>query len=117
VIKRRSGTALSIGNPNYANYHPELLTFEFVECEFEYGIYVFRTFQAIMNIKRCVMQSVSLETGGVVQVMEIRRSKIGSMRTIDGSHVDGLSLYNSKIGSILNDSGGDSQCFRTIGFY
>lgn len=114
VIQNRFGE-LSLGNPLVPGYHPDLLTFNFIDCDFE-GIVIQNTTQAVMNFNRCTVDGVVLTTGGVVQSMEIRRSRIGELRTIDGSHCDGLSIIKSKIELIVNDSGGDSHCFRFIGF-
>lgn len=116
VIKRRSGYALEIGQLYAPAVHPELLTFEFVECEFEEGIYVQNTFQAIMNIRKCVMRTVTLQTGGVVQMMEIRRSRIEQLMTIESSRCNDLTLIGSKITHVINDNGGDAQCFKFIHF-
>ena len=114
VIQNRFG-GLSVGDPLVPGYHPDLLTFNFIDCDFE-GIVIQNTTQAVMNFNRCTVDGVVLTTGGVVQSMEIRRSRIGELRTIDGSHCDGLSIIKSKIELIVNDSGGDSNCCRFIGF-
>jgi hypothetical protein len=114
VIERRSG-GISIGNPLIPGYHPDLLTFNFVDCDFD-GITISNSFQAIVNLDKCTLENLTLTTAGVVQSMEIKRSTIGELRTIDGSHCDGLSVIKSKISLIVNDSGGDANCFRFIGF-
>ncbi|HMJ70653.1 MAG TPA: hypothetical protein VK508_17240 [Cyclobacteriaceae bacterium] len=106
VIKRRSGHTLQIGQPYAPPVHPELLHFEFVECEFEGGIIVQNTFQAILNIRRCVMQSVRFENNGVVQMMEIKRSKIEQLLTMEGGRVSDLTLTGTKIQTVTNDLGG-----------
>lgn len=106
VIKRRSGTALEIGQLYAPAVHPELLHFEFVECEFTHGIYVQNTFQALLNMRRCIMPTFMLQTSGVVQYVEIKRSKINELKTIDGGRVSGLTLTKSKILHIQHDLGG-----------
>jgi hypothetical protein len=116
VIKRRSGYGLEIGQLYAPAVHPELLTFEFVECEFEEGIFVQNTFQAVMNIRRCIMRTVTLQAGGVVQMMQIKRSKIQQLMTMESSRCNDLTLIGTKIPEIINDNGGDSQCFRFMHF-
>ena len=115
VIKHRFATALTIGNPNVAGYHPDLLTFKFVDCEFS-SLVVTNTGQAVLTLQRCTIQTVSLETMGIVQVMEIKRSTINELRTIDGSRCNGLTVIKSKISQIANDSGNNPNCFQVINF-
>jgi hypothetical protein len=114
VIQDRFGS-LSIGDLFVPGYHPELLVFNFIDCDFE-SLVVQNTTQAIVDFNRCTVNGVILTTGGIVQQMDIRRSRIEELRTIDGSHCAGLSIIKSKISLIVNDSGNDSNCFRFIGF-
>jgi hypothetical protein len=116
IVQRRSGTALTIGSPFAPPPHPELMTIKFVDCRFENGVFVVNTFQAVMTFEKCIMRMVSLETGGVVQVMEIKQSKIQELRTLDGGRYNGLTLIGSKISQILAYDGGDTPCFQAIGF-
>lgn len=111
VIKRRSGYLLEIGNEN----HPELLTLEFVDCEFEEGLYIINKYQAIMNLRRCVMRILRLESNGVVQMMSIKRSRITELSTNEGGRCNDLTLTGAKITSIINDMG-NSNDFKFIHF-
>jgi len=115
VIERRSGS-VSIGHPFVPppGYHPDLLTFNFIDCDFN-NIIVSNTTQAIMTINRCTIETVHLTTMGVVQQIEVRRSRIGQLRTIDGSHCESLAIIKSQVTSILND-GATGDNFRSIGF-
>jgi hypothetical protein len=114
VIQNRFGS-VSIGDLYVPGYHPDLLTFNFIDCDFE-NIVVQNTMQAVMTLNRCTVDVVVLTTGGVVYDMTVTRSIIGELRTIDGSQCDGLYVTKSKISQIMNDSGGDSKCFRVINF-
>ena len=114
VIQNRFGS-VSIGDLYVPGYHPDFLTFNFIDCDFE-DIVVQNTMQAVMTLNRCTVDVVVLTTGGVVYDMTVTRSIIGELRTIDGSQCDGLYVTKSKISQIMNDSGGDSKCFRVINF-
>jgi hypothetical protein len=114
VIKRRTGNYLTIGKSSAPFTTPELLHFEFIECELENGIIVQNTFQAILNIRRSLMRTVRMQTSGVVQSMEIRRSKIQEIVTIDGGEISDLTLFKTKVPLIQNL--GTTNGFLVIGY-
>ena len=115
VIERRSGS-INVGRADVPppGYHPDLLVFNFIDCDFK-SIVIQRTTQQAMTLNRCTVERVTLITDAVVQNMELRRSRIGQMTTMDGSYVEGLAVINSEVSGIINDSGSPFG-FQSIGF-